>query len=116
MLNRCIGNYISSMLRDKISDHIRELKSRYNLTAKEFAVIIRSGEKTAQNRFNNNNWTFEEIEAIEKHFGERILYPAKDYFANDEIKAIVQIELKKKQKEKVLELLIGKKDLEILNK
>lgn len=102
-------------MRERISKHILELLTRKKLNQKDFASIINKDERTAQNRFKLKNWSFEEIEAIEKHFNERILYSAKEFVADQEIKAIVQIELKKKQKETILKQLIGKSDLEILN-
>ncbi len=103
-------------MRNKIANHILELLTKNKLNQKDFAGIINKDIRTAQNRFKNRNWTFEEIESIERHFNERILYSAKEFVANEEVKAVIQIELKNKQKEAVLKQLIGKKDLEILNK
>ncbi len=107
--------YIQFMLREDIGKHILKIRTERNLSAKEFGATINIEKRTAQLKFKNNNWSFEEIEAIEKKFGEKILYLAKDYFAEENVKAVIQIELKNTQKNKILKHLIGKKDLEIIN-
>ncbi len=104
------------MIREQIAEHILELCNKNKLSYKDFKSIINKDERTAQNRFKLKNWTFEEIEKIEEYFGEKILYSAKNIVVNDEIKAVIQIELKNKQKDTILKQLIGKKDLEILNR
>ncbi len=104
------------MLREQVAQQIAEICARHNKTHKDFASIINKDVRTAQNRFILKNWTFEDIEAIEKEFNEKILYSAKEIVATEEVKAIIQIELKNRQKEFILQQLIGKKDLEILKR
>lgn len=104
------------MIRKQLSQHIKELLSEERITPKDIAVLIDRTERRVQQKIKNNNWTLEDIEAIEGKLGERILYSAKDFFAKEEVKAVLHIELKNSQKEAILKQLIGKKDLEILNK
>lgn len=116
MIDKQINNFLNlDMLRQKVSKHILKLRIEKNLNEKDFAPIINTSIRTAQLRFKKDDWTFEEIEAIENYFGVKILYSANDYFAEDNIKAVIQIELKNKQKDKILKQLIGKADLEIIN-
>ena len=60
-----------NMLRQKVSKHILKLRIENNLNEKDFAPIINTSVRTAQLRFKKDDWTFEEIEAIEKHFEEQ---------------------------------------------
>ncbi len=111
------------MMREQISQHILELCQKHKLTHKDFKNIIHKDERTAQNRFKLKNWTFEEIELIEAYFGEKILFLAKEIFAQknsnqiqEPIEATLQIKLKKDKKDQVLKLVFGENNLEILNK